>query len=511
MTVLQNKLIRAQSITKTFSGVAALTTVDFELDYGEVHALMGENGAGKSTLSKILSGAYSKDSGKIYFEGAEVNFANTKDAQKKGISIVFQEFNLLPHLSVAENIFLTDEKFYKKGIFLDKSKMVEESVKLLSIFNMENFIDPYMAVSKLSVAQMQIIEILKAVSTNAKVILLDEPTAPLSPPEVEGLFKVIRQLKSSGVSFIIVSHRINEIYEISDRITVLRDGKLVLLGAKTSELDQNDLIKAMVGREVNNLYGTSRDASNISTTCAMKVEGLTDFKNYVKDINFEVNCGEILGISGLVGAGRSELVRCIYGVDRRLHGDVYIFGEKLKKNSVKASIDKKVAFVSEDRKNEGLLQKLSVLKNIALAHLCSCKEYVVSGKKYEEMCYDSVKKFNIKLANIDTLVRHLSGGNQQKVLLAKWLLIEPKILIIDEPTRGIDIAAKSEIYEILKTLASQGMAIIMVSSEIPEVLGMCDRILVMRDGRISKELSKDEATEEKIGFYSTIGGLEGQQ
>lgn len=508
---MADKLIKASGIVKLFSGVMALSDVDFELDYGEVHALMGENGAGKSTLSKIITGIYSHDNGKVFLEGKEINFQNPKQAMESGISIVLQEFNLLPDLTVAENMFLTDDEFYNNKFFINKKKMANKARELLALFDMDEFIDPYSRVATLSVAQMQIIEILKAVSTNAKVIILDEPTAPLSPPEVDRLFKVVRQLKAKGVGFIIVSHRINEIYEISDRITVLRDGKLVLYGAKTSELDQNDLIKAMVGREVNDLYGKEKQSNKdfSANEVAIKVENICDAKNYVRNVSFEVRSGEIFGISGLVGAGRSELIRCIFGADKRSAGKVFVYGDEIPKNNLKASIAHKVAFVSEDRKNEGLLQQLSILKNSALSYLAAGNNVLIDSKGDERRCLEMVKKLNIKVSDIDNPVKSLSGGNQQKVLLAKWLLLEPKILIIDEPTRGIDIAAKSEIYAILKDLAARGIAVIMVSSEIPEILGICDRLIVMRDGQMIKEMSIEEANEEKIGYYSTIGAKEG--
>ncbi|MGI6030767.1 MAG: sugar ABC transporter ATP-binding protein [Eubacteriales bacterium] len=502
-------LLKATGITKKFSGVTALDQVNFELRKGEVHALMGENGAGKSTLAKVIVGIHSPTEGKVFLEGEEVHFDNTRQASAKGISMVFQEFNLLPHLSVAENMFLTDNSFFHGGL-IDKKAMVEKSTELLKIFNMDSFIDPYEKVSNLSVAQMQIIEILKAVSTHAKVIILDEPTATLSPNEVEGLFRVVRQLKAEGVGFIIVSHRINEIYEISDRITVLRDGKLILLGAETASLPQNELIKAMVGREVNDLYGKRTHSSQQvrNNPVVLDVKGVSDTRNFVQDVSFQVHAGEILGISGLVGAGRTELIRNIFGIDRRGRGEVYLEGKLLPPNNIHASIKAQMGFVSEDRKQEGLLQDLSIVKNTCLTFLSAAKSVLISQRGDDQRCLGMIDKLNIKVSNIDNPVRSLSGGNQQKVLLAKWLLCNPKVLFVDEPTRGIDIAAKSEIYAILKELASNGIAVVMVSSEIPEILGISDRVLVMRDGRLIKELDIEEATEEKIGYYSTIGAQE---
>ncbi|WP_283607997.1 sugar ABC transporter ATP-binding protein [Faecalispora anaeroviscerum] len=503
-------LLVAKGITKRFPGVLALSNVDFECEKGEVHALMGENGAGKSTLSKIIAGVYPPDEGTIYLDGQEVHFQNTKQAISSGISIVSQEFNLLPHLSVAENVFLTDDFYYYKRLRIsNRKKMVEESRKLLATFGMEEFIDPYQKVESLSVAQKQIVEIIKAVSTKAKLVILDEPTATLSHKEVSSLFRVIRQLKSEGMSFIIVSHRINEVYEISDRITVLRDGKLVLLGAKTAELDQNDLIKNMVGREINDLYccGTFQKQNLTGRPIVMEVRNMTDKRQYVKNISFDLREGEILGISGLVGAGRTELIRCVFGIDPRSSGTVKVMGKEVPPNSISASMRNSMGFVPDDR-HQVLLQQVSVVKNICLAHHVLSPGLFINQNKEDEQAEEQVKKLYIKVANLDHLVCNLSGGNQQKVLLGKWLMLNPKILFVDEPTRGIDIAAKCEIYAIMKQLAASGVSIVMVSSEIPEILGVCDRTLIMRDGQLTANLDIEDATEEKIGYYATLGTIE---
>lgn len=505
---MSTNLLEAKGITKRFPGVLALSNVDFELRKGEVHALMGENGAGKSTLSKVIAGIHPADEGKIWLDGEEVRFLTPKQAISGGISMVSQEFNLLPDLSVAENIFLTDDAYYAKPGIMNKKKMAAESLKLLAAFAMEKFVDPYQKVSTLSVAQKQIVEIIKAVSTKAKIVILDEPTATLSPKEVERLFQVVRQLKKEGVSFIIVSHRINEIYEITDRITVLRDGKLILLGAETATLDQNDLIKSMVGREIKDLYGSGKaEKKDFSKSeVVMEVENITDTRNYVRNVSFKLRAGEILGISGLIGAGRTELIRCIFGIDPRSSGTVKVFGKEVPAQ-IKESMLNGMAFVPDDR-HQVLFQEMEISKNIYLAKL------VVSGgrlvdKKDEAACAkEMVKKLNVKTSGIDCEVCNLSGGNQQKVLLGKWLMINPRILFVDEPTRGIDIAAKSEIYSIMRNLAASGISIIMVSSEMPEILGICDRVLVMKDGRVTAEMDIEDATEEKLGYYSTIGTLE---
>ncbi len=506
-------LLETRRIKKVFSGVVAIEDIDFELRKGEVHALMGENGAGKSTLSKIIAGIYLSDGGEMTVGGKPVRFSSVREAVAHGVSMVSQEFSLLPDLSIAENIFLADRSYYKGGFLADKKAMARETRRLLALFGMEEVIDPYAKVSQLSVAQMQIIEILKAVSTKARAIILDEPTASLSVKEIELLFAIVRKLKAEGVGFIIVSHKINEIYEISDRITVLRDGRLILEGVETAQLGQDALIRAMVGREVTDLYGAGAETEKpdwASQPAAFEARGITDQNGYVRDISFQVRRGEIAGFSGLVGAGRTELMRAVFGADPRRSGTVLVDGRELPGRSIRSAISAGLGFVPEDRKTEGLIQELSVLKNIGLAKLADRGGAVLNNRAAEADCQEMIQKLEIKTANIDLLVKSLSGGNQQKVLLAKWILLNPKVLIIDEPTRGVDIGAKSDIYAILRGLAAQGMAIILVSSEIPEVLGVCDTIYVMREGRVTAVLPAAEATEEKLGYYATIGGDEGQ-
>ena len=501
-------LIEATNIKKEFSGVVAIEGIDFELYRGVVPALMGEIGAGKSTLSKTIAGIYQSDGGEMKVNGKVENFSSVREATEHGVSIVTQEFSLVPDLSVAENIFLTDSKYYKGRFIANKKAMAAETRNLLGLFGMENKIDPYVKVEELSVAQMQVIEILKAVSTNAQAIILDEPTASLSVREIEILFDIVRRLKKSGIGFIIVSHKINEIYEISDRITVLRDGHLILKGVPTAELAQDELIRAMVGREVNDLYGAGSDVKKLDWAhepVAFEAKDITDQNGYVRNISFQVHRGEIAGFSGLVGAGRTELMRAIFNADPRNGGTVLVDGKEVKGRSIHSSIDAGIGFVPEDRKVDGLIQDLSVLKNIGLAKLADRGGAILHTKEAESDCYDMIQRMEIKTANIDLLVRSLSGGNQQKVLLAKWILLAPKVLIIDEPTRGVDIGAKSDIYAILRSLAAQGMAIIIVSSEIPEVLGVCDTVYVMHEGRVTAVMTASEATEEKIGYYSTIG------
>ena len=505
-------VLRVENVTKTFYSVKALDGVSFELLPGEVHALMGENGAGKSTLGKCITGIHKADTGTYFYKGKAVSYNNPKEALNDGIAIVLQEFNVLPHLSVAENIFLTDETYYKHGIIPDFAKMVQKTDEMLRYFHMREFIDPMEQMGNLTVAQMQIIEIIKAMTKDAKVIILDEPTATLSDREVKRLFEMVRELKAKGVAFVIVSHRINEIYEISDRITVLRDGKLVLPNAKTSELDEMSLIKAMVGRQIDDLYGagTCRE-DKISDRIVLDVQHVSDTRNFVRDVSFQVREGEILGVSGLVGAGRTEMMRCIFGIDPRAGGKVIFKGKEIRRNSIRASIKAGMGFLSEKRKEEGLHQTMSILDNLNMVVDAVTRNPVLHHRQEEERCDQMVEQMSIKIGDCRNPVSSLSGGNQQKVLVGKWLLSQPQLLIVDEPTRGVDVASKSEIYAILRRLADQGISIIMISSEINEILGVSDRIMVVRDGKITGILYKKDATEERIGYYATIGNVEGEQ
>lgn len=508
----QEPVLKALNISKTFYSTKALQQVSFELISGEVHALMGENGAGKSTLGKCITGIYKADEGEVYYKGKKVEYKDPKEALNDGIAIVLQEFNVIPYLSVAENIFLTDEEFYKGRWVENYELMVKKTDELLRYFHMRDFIDPMGRMADLSVAEMQIVEIIKAMSKDAKVIILDEPTATLSGKEVDRLFDMIRELKEKGVGFIIVSHRINEIYEISDRITVFRDGCLVLSGAKTSELKEMDLIKAMVGRQIDDLYGTAlRKKRDISDEVLLDVKGICDTKGFVTDCSFSVRKGEILGISGLVGAGRTELMRCVFGIDRRSKGNVRFKGREVKPNSITASINAGMGFLSEKRKEEGLHQELSIVQNLNMVVYAVSKSWFINWKKEAENCVNVVDMLKVKIGEPYNKISSLSGGNQQKILLGKWLLSGPELLIIDEPTRGIDVASKSEIYSILRELSEKGIAIIMISSEINEILGVTDRTLVVKDGHITATLITEETSEEEIGYYSTIGDKKGEK
>ena len=500
----KESILAAEGISKHFGGTTALDKVSFYLKAGEVHALMGENGAGKSTLGKIFAGIHKPDGGSIYFQGKEVHFENPKAAKTAGISIVLQELNLLPDLSVAENLVIGNEKFYKKGFILNKKQMYRHAGELLELFHLNQALDVYSKVENLSVAQMQVLEILKAVDSNARVIILDEPTATLSPVEVEHLFSIVRQLKKEKqIGFIIVSHKIEEIFEIADRVTVFRDGKQILNGEDLADMTEQSLVKSMVGREINDLYGKREFSGAKDNPVVLKAENICDFKGRVKNISLELRKGEIVGITGIVGAGRTEFARCIFGIDKMKSGRVFVHGKELPSPTIKKAIAAGMALVPEDRKNEGLLLDESIMQNIAMVRQCMQSGFVLSRKKSHSYTEKMKADLHIKMGDESNACSSLSGGNQQKVLLGKWLIMDPDILIIDEPTRGIDISAKAEIYAILNRLAGEGMAILMISSEMPEIIGMCDRAIVFREGVLAGELSHEELTEQHIALLAT--------
>ena len=502
----QGRLI-AENISKRFGGTQALDSVSFCLKAGEVHALMGENGAGKSTLGKIFSGIHQPDGGTIWFEGEKISVENPKAAKQKGISIVLQEFNLLPDLSVAENLIVGNDEYYKMfGCVLDKKKMYSHSKELLGLFELGSTLDIYEKVKNLSVAQMQILEILKAVDADSKVIILDEPTATLSPNEVKQLFEIVRRLKKEkNIGFVIVSHKIEEIFEIADRVTIFRDGKEVLNGQPITELTENDMVRSMVGREIKNLYGSRQFGTGKDNEVVLKAEHISDTKGRVRDVSIELRKGEIVGLTGVVGAGRSEFARCIFGIDKKKSGKVFVHGRELRNLSVKNAIKAGLGFVPEDRKYDGLILDESISDNLSLVMQTMQKNFVISKRRSISNAERMREELHIKMGTFYDNCDSLSGGNQQKVLLGKWMLMDPDILIIDEPTRGIDISSKSEIYEILNELSRSGVTILMISSEQPEVIGMCDRILVMREGRLAGSVSHEEVSEQVITKMATIG------
>ena len=487
--------LRMKGISKSFPGVQALQDVSFEVKKGEVHALLGENGAGKSTLLKILSGAYERDEGDIWINGSKIGKITPKSAQELGISIIYQEFSSLPFLSVAENIFLG--QLPKKGGLVDWKECYKKSRYFLEQVGLD--IDPSVTVSELKVAQQQMVEIAKAISKDAKIIIMDEPTAPLTEREIESLFKVILELKEKGVSIIYVSHRLVEIHQVCDRLTVLRDG----CNAGKSDVSScsvNEIIRMMVGRDLKDLY--PRSEAKVGDV-VLQVNHLSTYEK-LNDISFQARAGEILGIAGLVGAGRTELARAIFGADPISDGEVLLNDDLIKISSPSDSIGHRIGLVPEDRKGQGLVLMMTVKDNITLANLKQIRSKLgLRLGKEEKVAVDYVNKLNIVTPSVYEEVSNLSGGNQQKVVLSKWLYYQCKVLIIDEPTRGIDVGAKVEIYQLINELVKQGTCVIMISSELPELMGVCNRILVMHEGCLAGTLEKDEFDEELIMQYAT--------
>lgn len=484
-------ILQMRNIKKTFPGVVALDNVNFDLRRGEVHILLGENGAGKSTLMKILSGAYQKTSGEIYLDGKKVEIKNPKHAQELGISIIYQEFNLVPHLTAAENIFLGREKEILPGI-IDQKHLFEASQKLLDDLGVA--INSRKLIKELGVAEQQMVEVAKALSLDAKILIMDEPTSALTEHEIAQLFSTIRNLKQKGVSIIYISHRMEELFEIGDRVTVLRDGKYI--GTHNiQEISRDELIRMMVNRELKEQFPKQPAEPGEEI---LRVENLTR-RGVLHNISFSLRRGEILGISGLLGSGRTELARAIFGVDKIDSGKIYINGQLKKVNSPRSAINLGIGYLTEDRKTQGLILILSVKENISLPNLDRISSFgVLDLSKEENTALKFIHELRIKTPGIHQKVMYLSGGNQQKVVLSKWLGCQTDILIFDEPTRGIDVGSKVEIYQLMNKLTAQGVGIIMISSELPEILGMSDRILVMHQGRIKGEFSTEEATQEKI-------------
>jgi len=490
-------ILTMKGIDKSFPGVHALDHVDLEVRRGEVHALMGENGAGKSTLMKVLTGIYSKDSGTITYEGREVEFHNPKEAQDAGIVIVHQELNMMGHLTVAQNIFIGREP--RSGLFIRDAAMNAEARKLFKQLNIE--IDPKETMSNLTVAKQQMCEIAKAISHEAKIIIFDEPTAALTDTEIEQLFVIIRDLRARGYGIVYISHRMDEIKKITDRVSVMRDGQYIgtLI---TEDCTKEDIINMMVGRVI---YEEPKTHSMVAPDApvVLKVEHLNAGR-MVQDVSFELRKGEILGFAGLVGAGRTETARALFGADPKQGGDIYINGQKVEIHSPKDAVKAGISYLSEDRKRFGVVLKKSITENSTLATLHEyTKGAFIDKPKEERVTQKYVDALRTKTPGIDQLVMNLSGGNQQKVVIAKWLVNDSQIMIFDEPTRGIDVGAKQEIYELMNQLAQQGKAIIMISSEMTEILRMSDRIVVMCEGRKTGELDIAEATQENIMNLAT--------
>ncbi len=491
-------ILEMKEIDKSFPGVHALDHVSFDVRKGEVHALMGENGAGKSTLMKVLTGIYSKDSGSIVYDGKEVAFTNPREAQEAGVVIVHQELNMMGHLTVAQNIFIGRE--YMKGGIIDDARMNAEANKLFERLNIK--IDPTQTMSKLTVGKQQMCEIAKAISHEAKVIVFDEPTAALTDSEIEELFNIIRDLRAKDMGIVYISHRMDEIKVITDRVTVMRDGGYVgtLI---TADCTKEDIINMMVGRVI---YEEPKSKSNVAPDAevVLKVDHLKAGR-MVQDVSFELRKGEILGFSGLMGAGRTETARALFGADEKESGDIYINGQKVEINTPQDAVRHGIGYLSEDRKRFGLVLGKSVAENSTLASLKDFMSGIfINKKKEDDVAAEYVKSLKTKTPSVHQLLVNLSGGNQQKVVISKWLIQNCDILIFDEPTRGIDVGAKSEIYHLMNELVKQGKSIIMISSEMPEVLRMSDRIIIMCEGRKTGEIDIAEATQEKIMHMATL-------
>jgi len=489
-------LLQMKGIYKHYPGVVALADVNFELYAGEVHCLLGENGAGKSTLMKILSGAIKKDSGSLYIEGKEIEFNSPADAQKYGISMIYQEFKLVPELSVAENILLGNEPTRGRLPLVDHKKMQLDAQEILAQLGEE--IPTATRVSFLGMAQRQIVEIARALSRQVKILAMDEPSASLSQNELERLFAVIRKLKTEGVGIIYISHRLEEVFEIGDRLTVLRDGKFIH-SCPVSETDRRNLIRWMVGRELEQEFPRIEPDREEEV---LRIEGLSS--GILRDVNLSVYRGEILGLAGLVGAGRTELARVIFGADPKDKGRIFLEGEEISARTPREAIDLGIGLLTEDRNKYGLIMQLNVRENISLSNLRQVTGRFFINQAEENSVAEKFKQaLRIRTPSIDQKVENLSGGNRQKVILARWLFTKSKLLIFDEPTAGIDVGVKLEIYNLINQLAKEGIGIIVISSDLPELLGICHRLAVMWEGSITGILSSQEATQERVMTLAT--------
>lgn len=493
-------IVEMKQIDKSFAGNKVLKNVDFEVRSGEVHALMGENGAGKSTLIKVLTGIHPRDHGVIKVDGAEVDFTNPKQAEEMGISVIHQELNIIPYLTVAQNMFLGKELVYGKTGILHKKEMhqrTKESLKELGVTT----IHPNDIAGDLSVGKQQMVEIARALSTKARLIVMDEPTAALTDREIDNLFRVVTELKKQGVSIIYISHRMEEIFHLCDRITILRDGQFV--GCENiADTSFEAIVKMMVGRELGERFPERTHAVGdvIFEVENLKRDGL------FQDVSFNVKEGEILGIAGLMGAGRSEVMEAIFGFQKKDGGTVKLLGKELHIKHPRDAVRAGIGFITEDRKAKGLVLGASIRENIALTNLRAVsKNGFISDAKEKNLVMDLIQKLQVRTTGKEQQVKSLSGGNQQKVVIAKWLGIHPRVLILDEPTRGVDVGAKKEIYTIMNELTQSGVAIMMISSELPEVLGVSDRIMVMHEGKVTGFLNRDEADQEKIMTAATGG------
>ncbi|WP_217240303.1 sugar ABC transporter ATP-binding protein [Streptomyces sp. AC555_RSS877] len=489
----QDELLRIEGIRKAFPGVIALDGVDFDLRRGEVHVLLGENGAGKSTLIKMLSGAYTPDGGRILAGGEEVRIHGAQDSERLGIATIYQEFNLVPDLTVAENIFLGRQP--RRLGMIDRKRMEADAAVLLERVGVN--VSPRARVRELGIARLQMVEIAKALSLNTRVLIMDEPTAVLTSEEVEKLFSIVRRLREDGVGIVFITHHLEEIAALGDRVMVIRDGRSV--GQVPADTSEDELVRLMVGRSIEQQYPRERASAEAGAAAALlTVEGLTR-DGVFHDVTFEVHAGEVVGIAGLVGAGRTEVVRAVFGADPYDKGAVKVFGASVPKDDVNAAMGAGIGLIPEDRKGQGLVLDASVEENLGLVTMRSAtRGGLVDLKGQRAAAARIAEQLGVRMAGLGQHVRTLSGGNQQKVVIGKWLLAETKVLILDEPTRGIDVGAKVEIYQLINELTAAGAAVLMISSDLPEVLGMSDRVLVMAQGRIAGELSADEATQDAV-------------
>lgn len=487
-------LLEANHIYKSFNGIPVLQDVHFGVRAGEVHALMGENGAGKSTLIKIITGIYTKDDGEIRWEGKPVEINNYQDCLNLGISCIYQELSVIPPLTVAQNVYLRKEPL--KGKFIDYKKMNEMTQLLIDRYDFP--LSPTTLVEDLGMGQRQLVEILKGLSNDSKLLIMDEPTSSLSGKEAESLFDIICKLRDQGVSIIYISHRLEEVYRLSDRLTILRDGKNAAVLEK-DEIIPKVVIETMIGKEMEEVDDSSKQLHSEEGPVCLDVKGLTDAANRYRNINFQVRHGEILGVGGLIGAGRTEVVRAIYGVEKAASGEVWLDGEKLTPNPA-LSISKGIGFVPEDRRKQGFIPLLSTVKNVALTNydIIKRKGRAIDEKDELDLGKKAIQAIDIRPADPEKEVGTMSGGNQQKVVLGKWLVRGLKLLIVDEPTAGIDVGAKAEIYDILDQLAAEGVAVIVVSSDLQELLRVSHRIIVMRKGDIVREFKDETVTQAKI-------------
>lgn len=493
-------ILRLTKICKSFPGVNALTDVDLTIKKGEVHALVGENGAGKSTLMKIISGAYKKDKGTIWFDGREVEVTSPKQSELMGISIIYQELNLIERISVAENVFIG--RYPLKNGIVQWRKMYKDAQALFDEFDLK--IDARRLVRSLTMAQKQMVEIIKAVSINAKIIIMDEPTSSLSNKETESLFRIIRKLKSNGVAVVFITHRLDEIFEMCDKVTVLRDG--CYIGDRDiKDITKNEMISMMIGRELTQQYP---QRNNSIGNAVLEVKNLTDGGKNVHDVSFTVRKGEVLGFYGLVGAGRTETMRMIFGIDKKVSGKVLLNGKEVILKNPRDAIKLGIGFITENRRDEGLFLRSTIRVNTVMVALQKIlKNGFISYKKEKEVSEEYVEKLKTVTPSINQKAMFLSGGNQQKVVLSKWLFSDSDIIIFDEPTRGIDVGARREIYQLINDLVGSGCTIVVVSSDLEEIIGISDRILVMHEGNIAGEVMKQDFSQNIITKYAVGEGV----